>query len=211
MKFRRKTRPRARRRPGMKGDWVIGAESNCLIPLDVSSDCQDTPTTALSTFLSLIDSQDLLDKEDAMTVVRIVGDVPVSFRISTPEGSNPPLVLMTMREGIYVAGADGALPVADVIANNPALTEDLELDSWMWLRTRSFHLQGPLGGGVAWQSPQDYAQLMNTHLDLRVKRKLKRGQELVYVVYCFHETLVASGSMSLFGGFAPHLRCYVKF
>lgn len=219
MRFRHKRRSRAVRRPGMRGDWVVGMDFNCPEEVSFANTCQamaeDPPTP---TDFSLIDSQDLLDKEDALTVVRIVGDVPMWVWCIDPAFVGIAAATCTIREGIYVAGADGALPTANVISLNPGVPGDVELDSWMWLRTRVFKFAAFQGGGgpgatVQFQSGQDYAPGSNDHLDIRVKRRLKRGQELVYTACSFgHDTsgfLAANGALRV--QMQGHLRCYVKF
>lgn len=217
MRFRRR-RPRRVKARGMHGDWVVGVDHNCMLPIVSVMKCSDTAAPNDTTDFSLLDTQDVEDKEDALTVVRIVGDVPIVSRLkfsSEPPGIN--MVVHTIREGIYLSTVD---PNGVAVDMDPRLPGDMESDCWLWLRTRSFKFAyvGPATSpppGIFWQAASDYNVGQNDHLDIRVKRKLKRGQELIYTVGAFHEvtegSAVINTDFDLMGMLQPHLRCYVKY
>jgi len=213
---RRRSRTPHRRKPGMKGDWIIGASENCStgIPQRACSS-SDIPTPLA---FSLIDSQDLLDKEDKLTVVRTVGEIYRSFFVETGPGASGTdfwCAQMTVHEGIYVAGSDGGLPTATVIQLDPSVPQDLELDTWMWIRHTSIICSNlsSTGGSFVSGEPGDGTEPLGAHIDLRVKRRLIRGEELVYVVSCTTETHVAqTGHEPVWHPkVCPNLRLYAKF
>lgn len=214
----------------MRGDWIVGAESLCPVNIPVTRPCNTEPGLLLATdnlYLSLIDSGDLQALEDSCTVMRVVGDVAAQMSATL---GNPLTAVMTfsfqfsIHEGIFVAGADGTTPTANVMPLDPRLSADLELDSWLWLRNRDVvdGIQIPANSTIL--QVVDFTRTASTgyeaKIDSRVKRKLKRGQELVYVAACsvsafpimdvnnnVNGNLLKSFQFSV----TPHLRCYVKF
>jgi len=217
MKSRRRRIHRPRR-PGMKGDWVVGVSQACVETIN-HSNCDDEERTP--TAFSLIDSQDLMDKEDKLTVVRTVGELHATMtQIVTNSDTGPRAFsrIYTFHEGIYVAGADASGPPATVIQLDPSVSADIELDTWMWLRHRSLIISGQVAGSavsIVAGSFGDGTDAMGHHIDLRVKRKLERGQELIYAA-----NVTVSDVVSLPGNFLtfvevasllPQLRLYCKF
>lgn len=202
----------------MHGDWVVGVDSPCMLPIVINDDCQADPFTSPTTDFSLIDTTDITDKEDALTVVRVVGDMPMLSWLADTGSPGFHMIVVTVREGIYVSTVD---PNGVAIDMDPRLPADMESDCWLYLRSRVFKfgwIGGTDGAGgttktMLWQSGGDYATQQNDHLDLRVKRKLKRGQELIYTVGAYFEELLGSGIDETFpkAALQPHLRCYVKY
>lgn len=212
MRFRRKRR-RPQVRKGMHGDWVVGVDDNCFVPASIGL-CTDAQFSA-PTAVSLIDTNDLIAKEDALTVVRVVGDIPMFASYMTlAESLGIQFFVLTIREGIYLSTVDSTGTAIDL---DPRLPADMESDAWLYLRTRAFKFLYVNGGGTGvsagfWQSGADYAVGQNDHLDLRVKRRMKRGQELVYVFGGILETIqggITAGDCAV--GAQMHLRCYVKY
>lgn len=217
MRFRRRA-PKRRTARRMHGDWVVGIDHNCGLPIPSDQPCTGggtDPGTFLNDTLdfSLIDTSDIQDKEDALTVVRVVGDLPMFASIRGVLADNSFLLrTITVREGIYVSTVD---PNGVAIDMDPRTAGDMESDCWLYLRTRTFKFAavGVTGSHVCmWQSGADYSQQQNDHLDLRVKRKLKRGQELIYTAGGFFEEVdVAQAGVVNAVVFSGHLRCYVKY
>jgi len=218
MRFRRKRRHHTRKAGAMRGDWVIGVHENC-VQLVPNEEC-DTTSPATPFGFSLIDSQDLLDKEDKLTVVRTVGELTRTgfFAVSngaTTGGSQDFAAVCTFHEGIYVAGADSSTP-ATVTTLDPSVGQDVELDSWMWLRHTSLIVSGQIEPGKVVVIGAQFALgdgPTGPHIDLRVKRKLERGQELVYTAKVTVSSITAGGDINFVSTFhvVPHLRMFCKF
>lgn len=200
----------------MKGDWLVLANGPCRVPGANLEVCNAITAANVSIF-SLITAADLVAKEDALTVVRIVGtiDWQMAVKFTKVAGLVSDVFSFTLFEGIYLAtvnGAGGSVTVLD-----PRLTADLESDQWMWLRTRRFFfVVGPADSGV-WNCVGFFegGQKAGDQVDIRVSRKLKAGNELIY---CNAITTEAASSAVQAGvtiasdfGFTPQLRGYIKF
>lgn len=215
---RRYSRGRSRRVTG-KGDWVLGLKTNCPVNTAYTdaTQCDFEGSPPNPTAFSLIDSDDISEKQDSLTCVRIVGELNHVQSMVIPGADLSPWSLqLIVAEGIYVSTTDGAGPPSDVIDLDPALSGDLELDQWLWLRKMPFTFMGFGGTGSTahlWQGNGDYSGALNPHIDIRVKRKLKRGQELIYAVsYRFHASnLIVNTNTFATGTLNGQLRCYVKF
>lgn len=224
MRFRRRKASPHRRKPGMKGDWVMGIHENCpvSVPNELCSDAEPANPFAFS----LVDQQDLLDKEDKLTVVRTVGELCRSFSSAIINGSatNDQFLSLdlTWHEGIYVGGADAEVPVATVIELDPSRADDCALDTWMWLRHThviiSAFLPKAMVNPVIVAGQFIDGSAIGEHIDLRVKRKLERGQELVYSAkMTFSQNIFTNAPLStditmiMAAKLSGHLRMYCKF
>lgn len=204
---RRRHGPRIRRRPGMKGDWVVAAFARCGIPITAFPDCEAVPVTTDLVDFALIDDTDVAAKEDSLTVCRVVGEIhPMIF--ATWEIATPAALEVTFYEGIYkTTVGDTTAVILD-----PRNDVDIGSDSWLWLRRRTatFFTIGA-GPKLEWWSPADYAEGMNDHIDLRVKRKINFGEELIYVCGTTKHVFAGDLPFSLLGQLQFTLRAYVKF
>lgn len=227
MRFRHRLRRRRgiSRRPGMKGDWVTLLKTECPFSGQNPNPCDTAPESLLEDTISLIDDQDVQEKQDSLTIVRMVGALnPVlfaSYEVTAPL-SSPVGGIIACHEGIYKS-ADGGL--TDTILN-PYNPGDFERDNWLWLRETAFNLviggdtggfdNFVLAGGAGTTSPPSSPQF-----DVRVKRRLSFGENLLYC-WCWtvQLTLVPAaqgGSLptSVLPTFANKLtgalRGYVKF
>lgn len=216
MRIRRHLRGKTRRgpRPGMKGDWLVLAIDQCGQEVHITNSCTGTgPQVEATQSFTLIDSADLTAKQDGLTVVRIVGEI-VTFGYNTwITSDNLTVGAIIMNEGIYTSTTDGTGLDVRLDPGSPA---DGELDQWLW--RRRFAIGMDTIGGVAkeqWGSNQDYAEGMNAHLDIRVKRKLKQGTSLIYTSTAIWSPWLHSQDMpqenQMFYRQFFNLRGYVKF
>lgn len=171
MARRRFSRARRRIAKGKK-DWVVGMWTQDL----------DQPVGATGTqFYTLIDEQELEEKDDKLTVLRVVGDI-WTFPQSATGGSYNGAVRYW--HGIKVFDLDSAgalLPMSPFDAN------DADAD-WMYLRT-GFCALGPDFGDPAganlhtthFRSEHLYqnAGWGGEHIDIQVKRRLSARQVLI--------------------------------
>lgn len=187
MRFRRRHRSgrRVHRRPGMKGDWITLMKTGCPFPGEAPQPCDTAPESLVATQIDLIEGADLNDKQDALTIVRMVGAInPVlflSYEVTAPL-SSPQAGIASCHEGIYKATSNAA---GDIQVLNPFNGDDFALDSWLWLRETSFNIviggaqngfdTFALAGGAGTAFPPSAPQF-----DVRVKRKLELGDDIVY-------------------------------
>lgn len=218
MRFRRKFRGKHTRRAGMKGDWLVLAHTLCPVVGPGIPQCTELPIPSSSDLIeaAFINADDLIAKEDALTIVRMVGEVHYGLSVIFGESVTSPLqIAVTFDEGIYLQTTDAS---GVGISLDPRLSTDAELDTWLWRRRNVavFDTLGPGGAGgekEQWWTPQDYASGMNAHLDLRVKRRMVRGQQLVYTAGCAQSVVfgVPTGLPVITSWMNFNMRGYVKF
>lgn len=216
MKFRRRRRlHRSRPHTAGKGDWVVGLNSEC--PIDVIVTACEEPTQDPPLLFALVDSTDIADKQDKLTVVRTVGEIPATCFWQISNGGTGPVnfhSVVSLHEGIYVSTVD---PLGNVLGMDPALSADLESDSWMWLRKRILVFSGKVGGGdtiAAAAQMTEGSDPMGPHIDLRVKRKLEQGFELVYSAHATVSTQsFGVGALAILPQVRiyPSIRLYCRF
>jgi len=222
MRFRRKGRKRPRAN-GMKGDWIFLMNNLCsdIIP---NTDPCSALVVANTDQRFLIDSTDIDDKQDALTICRIVGEFCPLVNVvwdDSATGTVPRGFRASWHMGIYTSSVNHTS--GDISQLDPANQVDLDSDRWLFLRTWLVTDLGPVGetsGGVGatpmrtfWWTPQDYAENMNTHLDIRVKRRLVEGDSLVMVNRLVseprHGTDIVPDHFE--ASYRASLRGYVKF
>lgn len=222
MRFRKRlSRHRPRRNPARKGDWVVLAGEACPTDCPFIIPCDSDATTANVNTFTLLDSQDLLEKADSMTVMRIVGDFNpmASWAFNTITSGGPVQQVIMVRAGIYKSVEDNE----GAFTRDPFHEDDFGADCWLWLRQYDFifdslNNQGPGGASLEqWHSCQDYSP-DGSHLDLRVKRKMQQGENLLLAVGVRRSFLMAplgianDGSNPVnFVHFTAQLRAYIKF
>lgn len=222
MRFRRRLRgPRRARRPGMKGDWIVLAHTACPFDANIAISCDSSsPNDALNT-IALVDSNDIHDKQDHLTIVRMVGELNptliLRYEIAAP-GPNPLQGVLRCDEGIYVAGADDNSTGGEL---NPYVETDWSQDKWLWLRTQLFFPTIPTAtdGFQTFVAVAGFGASLPASqpgFDVRVKRKLEFGDNLNY-------SWTWTATPNLLGSFATgtslvqnsimnaSLRGYVKF
>jgi len=214
MKFRRKFRGKHTRRPGMKGDWVVLAHTLCPVVGPGIPQCTELPVPSSSDLIeaAFINANDLIEKEDALTIVRMVGEIHygLSAQFDGLITTSPSQHAVTWDEGIYLQTTDAS---GVGISLDPRLSTDAELDTWLW-RRRNIAVFDAVGGAVKeqWWTNQDYASGMNAHLDIRVKRKMVRGTQLVYTAGCAQSIVFGIPSLVTITSWMNfNMRGYVKF
>lgn len=217
MRFRKKFRGKHTRRAGMKGDWLVLAHTLCPVVGPGVPQCTELPIPSSSDLIeaAFINADDLIAKEDALTIVRMVGEIHYGLSAFFDDVAAPLQVAVTWDEGIYLQTTD-ANGVG--ISLDPRLSTDAELDTWLWRRRNVaiFDTLGSTDGGGAkkeqWWTPQDYHAGMAAHLDLRVKRRMVRGQQLVYTAGCAQSVVFGVPALiNVTSWMNFNMRGYVKF
>lgn len=184
MRIRRRLHGKRRaRRPGMKGDWVVLAHTDCPVQLHDAQNCQPDEFTAANVdVFTLLDGGDLREKEDALTIVRQVGEIGVLWKVHLTTGttSSASLSICQINEHIVIGTTDdtGAVAVLD-----PRRDVTMESDCILWRRRSFVTMALPASGAGGFCSvDEDTHEYASGHLDLRVKRRLTQGTELFYAV-----------------------------
>jgi hypothetical protein len=162
---------------------------------------------------SLVDGPDVREKQDALTIVRMVGELSVFAvpQVLSPV-PNPSYGLIQVDEHIVLGTTDdtGAVAILD-----PRRDLTMESDNLMWRRRTHIALECPAFAGATGFCAVSYesTELGSPHLDIRVKRRIREGSELIYAV--------ASSVVSTLGPLSvtqmidlklnANLRGYVKF
>lgn len=219
MRHRRHLRRGASRK---KKDWVILAHTDCLQEMPSALPCQayafsEQPDLVTTFSTSLINGADLTEKEDSLTIVRIVGEVEHLVQVVWDAGAGvttPSTLVFQIDEMIYKSTG------GDIVGGgeyDPRFGVNMELDTILWRRrlllvaTLSNSASGTvltdLGNGSE-SSPG-----MGPHLDIRTMRKLKQGDELVYSAAALRSLPFAGSTeaTSVFWKAAFNLRGFVKF
>lgn len=174
---RRRLRPTTRHaRTRKKGDWIILAHNVCGDNLISPPGCDEFDINSVFA-VTLVDKSDIFEKQDALTLVRCVGEVtPIIYAVWTATTIN--CISITIDEGIYKTSEDS---IGGELLLDPRNSADLELDNWMFIRRRHaiLNTQG-LGPKTEFWSPQDYPESAASHIDLRVARKCTRGEAIVH-------------------------------
>lgn len=214
MRFKHRLRGKHARKPGMKGDWLVLAHSGCPVLGPTPQDCQDEADINDVFEIAFLNSADLIEKEDSMTIVRQVGEIQHFMFTLFEEGSVPSNTLVdflfTIDEGIYLStvNASGITTPLD-----PRTSADAELDSWLWRRRLLVNFDALNAPKEQWWSNGDYWGPMSPHLDIRSKRKLVRGNELIYCCGTTFSRIgaVATGTIVTGHRISFNMRGYVKF
>ena len=126
--------------------------------------------------LSLITQDEVLEMDDELVVKRIIGEIYFHFQGLDSEQEAAALDKWALHMGILVEDFQ-----YDAETMIPASSVDAQDAPWAWLRTFHGFGSAPLhvreGGNVG--SPgTDCGGLLSAHIDVKVARKLKGGDEL---------------------------------
>lgn len=190
MKFRAKMRSHRRHSPRKKGDWIILSSLPCSQPVMAPAACddaqvQDGTETAGVTFTLLVSPADIAEKEDSLTIVRIVGELTHVVKFNDPAFTHTLgdyCVMTRVDEHIYKSTneIDGSVTALD-----PRAEVSLEDDSILWRRT-SFYTWENITTltSQALFNIMRYETRADEHVDIRVSRKLSQGEVLIHAIAC---------------------------
>lgn len=202
-----------------KGDWVPLMREACpnrALPQPCELASFD-PGFVLS-FL-LLDTADLDQKQDKLTIVRTVGEIRQRMMLTGVVSANGRYdIYMQSFETIYVSSLSD--DDASFVGIDPRTLESLEDDRQIWRRTSGFtqqfiHVSGTTAEDTLGQA--NYSTRADEHVDIRVSRKLEKGEGLLYSFACVtqirqNDALIDSISGLTIGcEMTGNLRGYVKF
>jgi len=189
MRTRRRRVVRARR----KTAWLAGANSLCSSRLNVQAcdaEVQDPPDL----FLILDNPQDAVpgqvESVSEITSLRIVGDLWYYSTINAAAAAEPQHITFSFHSGIYLA--DQVSQGGTVL--DPSLSADASSKDWLW-RNLTMHGFSSLGGAIAQSglTPISHAD-RHPHLDITVKRKVRKQEALVLAVKVVTDNPFPSGT-----------------
>jgi hypothetical protein len=207
--MRRRMRPRRLRR---KGQWLNGMSGNtCSVALSRNV-CDVDPSTFTTDLFLLVDNpiqspEGSVSTVGEATVVRIVGEIDITVALAgTPTASW--WMNMQIAMGIYIVDQDVA---GNVLVRSP--TRDVENGDWLWKGTYWFSDCGQ-AGAVFHCSENDLASegtnANGSHIDLRVKRKIKREESIVLAVEMVEDVIIGNGTQPVpAGNINGNVRAYV--
>jgi len=168
--------------PRMTGDWIALVHTLCPADVDVTDICTDPRSTTVSSFV-MVDSTDLAAHSDTLTIMRMVGEINLVMH-ATWESDERGYVHFVFDEMIYLTTEDMESPPTTAVMD-PRLSAVMESDNIMWRRRRILtFFKGTVGEGqkFEWAGTQDYTAPLADKIDLKVKRRVKKGDQIIYSI-----------------------------
>lgn len=163
-----------RRTPKRKGTWLNALGGDCAveIPLLPCAEIQAADAEAFELILNPAESvPGQVESVGEVTLVRLVGDIVLSLALSGLGN----IISVVFYEGIYISDIDSA---GFIIPKNPASVGDSSSADWMWRRTTAFLADDGRPENRNFINTRDQSD--GAHLDVRVKRKLRREEGIFY-------------------------------
>jgi len=186
-------RARRMRRARRKTAWYAGANSECSSRLTVTAcDAEVIPDPDL--FLILDNPADgvpgQVESVSEVTSLRIVGDLWYLSSISAAAAAEPQLITFSFHSGIYL-GDESAIGGTVL---DPNLSEDSSSKDWLW-RNLTVHAFSSLGGAIQQSGLTPISSgVTHPHLDITVKRKVRKEEALVLAVKVLTDNPFPSGT-----------------
>jgi len=173
-------------RPRRKTAWLAAANSGCGERLTVTPCNQEEPPPEdidPDLFLILDNPEDAIPGQvgsvSDVTMLRLVGDLALWSSITAAAATEPQHVTFSFHIGVYIADSpqNQFTTVLDPSESGHASSKD-----WLW-RTLVMHTYSA-GLGATAQSQIQYASSGPTdpHIDIRVKRKLRKEESIIMAV-----------------------------
>lgn len=202
-RFRRTRFPRKKRRL----QWLNGASPDCgsEIPLIPCGAEEPGPLANVQLF-TLVDNPALAAPGDAVgsaneaTVIRIVGELNLALSyVSSPSPSTVTWYTTVMvAMGIYVGDVDESFAA---IVKDPLSQRDMNSKDWLW-RGTYFDSECSLPGITTFSCTENDPYTSGTnangsHLDIKVKRKLRPEESLILAVNGQFDDILTAGQVAL--------------
>lgn len=181
------------RRAKRRTSWLSGISSlGCATPLSIRR-CNEVEVVTTDIFELLTVQADVLPGTSQgvgeMTLLRLVGELQIGCT-TDPASASGGTALVLISEGIYLAdaGQDGA-----VLIKTPGDVFDMTSKDWIWTRTSCIPFNS-----VSVREHKLAFSGEGAHIDITVKRKIRREESLIYAVDIALDqnapTFVADGS-----------------
>lgn len=195
MSFRRRRRF-ATRRPKGKTQWFSAAQTTCserIIPVDCNEFDAD-PTAFVPVQFNLVvvppgDTVGVVREVAEVTHLRLVGDIGLhNVLVASPGGEEKTVALVHWHLGVLFADVDPNTGLALDPVQSPATAYDAETKDWLW-RWHWATLLSATRSAVGSPHWQRAVASGNHHLDVTVKRKLKRDEALWLMIVALFENV----------------------
>lgn len=146
------------------------------------SECQDTsPSVELFSFLDNVGSASagqVGSESGEETLVRLVGEIILHCLCSNVSANGVSFTNVTSYMGLYIADEDS---LGNVILKDSREVIDMESKDWLWRDTVAFAsvTRDPVTGNFL---PSQTYDVVRTHIDVRVKRKIQPREALILSV-----------------------------
>jgi len=192
-------RMRMRRAPRRKTQWYAGAQSLCGQRLTVIA-CDFEGYNGEAELFSLLENPaDAVDGQvgsggDDVTILRVVGSLWLYSSISAADATEPQFQTVSFHMGMYV-GDDTA--VDGIVMNSPVLSADASSKDWLWrdLVVHAYH--AGLGQTNQNQVSPASSPLTYPHVDVKVKRKLRKEEDLIFAIQATTDNPFPAGTNRL--------------
>lgn len=173
-----------RRTPKRKGTWLNALGGDCAVevPLVPCAEIQAGTPEAFELIMNPAESvPGQVDSVGEVTLVRLVGDIILTA--SAVGGGNIQSIIFY--EGIYISDVDSG---GFIIPKNPADVGDSSSADWLWRRTSAFVCDDQAVDARVYCNSM-HNQFEGAHLDVRVKRKIRREEGIFYGIIAAIEPL----------------------
>jgi len=190
MRMRRRMVRRARR----KTAWLDGANNGCGVRLDSLQPCDAEVITPPDLFLILDNPADgvpgQVESVSEVTALRIVGDLWYWSSANAAAAAEPQHLTIQFASGIYIA--DSTTEGGTVLSAFE--DDDTSSKDWLW-RNRTMHAFSSTGGQIVLSGLTPISNGdTHPHLDIRVKRKIRKQESLILSVKVTTDNPFPSGT-----------------
>lgn len=197
MRFRRRSF-RRRSSPRRKLQWLNGASPDCSVTLATKRCNSEVPFEGNQVFV-LVDNPtlpapgDQVGSANEATVMRIVGEFNILTQFIAVSAAASSLLMVAFYMGIYVGDVDAT---GGVIIKDPSDLADANSKDWLW---RGSYFTGECidAGGTLFTCTENDPYTEGTaangsHLDIRVKRKMRPEEQLVFSITGVFDQIIGS-------------------
>jgi len=206
--FRRRKSFRRPVRLRRNGTWVVAASADCGLDIE-DVDCGQVATGIGQSFEYVFKlspfSAGQAGEDNPATVVRMVGDQHVICRAFINNGANTDFGSVHIVEMWYIADIDST---GAIVAKDPTNATDIKSGDVMHMRSTLVKVGPAVGGQILFSMATD-RQHEGSHIDFRVKRKLKEEEEIVYTIAVVTDVIVGAGTMVADTQVYGNIRAYV--
>lgn len=163
-----------------KTTWIIGSWMSCATPLTISrcdSEVSDPDVFSIVVNPATSAALGLADDIGEVTLLRTVGEFHLGYTV-LPAAGKSGVATIAFAECMYIA--DTTLAGSTVI--DPVSPDDMVSKDIIWMRTVMQHFN--YAGAICSGSEMSRGDPAWSHIDVRVKRKIRANEAILYAVTC---------------------------
>lgn len=179
--------------------WLAGANSACGERLTVTPcDFEGLPSVAPDLFLLVDNPEDAIPGQvgsvSDVTIVRLVGDLWMYSSVSAADATEPQFQTVQFHIGVYIADTPFN-EVATVL--DPTLSAHAASKDWMYRNLEVHTYAAGLGPTQQNRSTPVSSGPTHPHLDIRVKRKVRKEEAILMSVKVLTDNPFPAGTNRL--------------